>query len=181
MLGTLNLRMSGYPGVGRSVLGALVGAIVAVELYKAGHQIRISTGLAYVPALCTSIAIGRLGCYFNGLSDFTYGTPTDVPWAHDFGDGIPRHPVQLYEALAMLAFLVFTIVSLKNKSSFFRRNGFYLFAGWYGLERYAWEFLKPYGRLLGPFNLFHVASVVLVAYALVMIGRMEHVRARQPA
>ena len=33
-LGTLNMVVSGQPGFGRSVLGALLGAIVGVELYK---------------------------------------------------------------------------------------------------------------------------------------------------
>ena len=27
-----------------------------------------------------------------------------LPWGHDFGDGVPRHPVQLYESAAMAAF-----------------------------------------------------------------------------
>ena len=34
----------------------------------------------------------------------TYGTPTALPWGVDFGDGVPRHPVQLYEAATMAAF-----------------------------------------------------------------------------
>ena len=29
------------------------------------------------------------------------GTPSSLPWAIDFGDGIPRHPTQLYESLVM--------------------------------------------------------------------------------
>lgn len=41
--------------------------------------------------------IGRVGCFLAGLADGTYGLPTDLPWGVDFGDGIPRHPTQLYE------------------------------------------------------------------------------------
>jgi len=45
------------------------------------------------------VAVGRIGLLFSqGIDDFTYGTPTALPWAHDFGDGVPRHPVQLYES-----------------------------------------------------------------------------------
>lgn len=51
------------------------------------------------------MAVGRLGCFFAGLPDYTYGVPTDLPWGVNFGDGVPRHPVQLYESAAMLLFL----------------------------------------------------------------------------
>jgi prolipoprotein diacylglyceryltransferase len=42
--------------------------------------------------------------------------------------------------------------------------------GFYGLQRFAWEFLKPYGTLIGPFTLFHILSATLVAYSVVMIA-----------
>ena len=33
------------------------------------------------------------------LSERTAGVPTGLPWGIDFGDGIPRHPLMLYEML----------------------------------------------------------------------------------
>ena len=103
--GTLNLWLSGEPGFGRSIVGALAGAIIAIELFKWRKGIRGSTGLIFVPAFATSVVIGRIGCYLSGIEDNTYGLPTALPWGHDFGDGILRHPVQLYESLSMLFFL----------------------------------------------------------------------------
>ncbi len=94
-LGTLNLWLSGVPGIGRSILGALCGAILAIEVYKSATGITGSTGLIFVPGFTVAVMIGRIGCYQTGLPDNTYGTPTTLPWGHDFGDGIPRHPVQL--------------------------------------------------------------------------------------
>ena len=41
--------------------------------------------------------------------------------------------------------------------------------GFYGAQRFAWEFIKPYGMLVGPFTLFHLLSAALIAYAVVMI------------
>jgi phosphatidylglycerol:prolipoprotein diacylglycerol transferase len=49
-------------------------------------------------------------------------------------------------------------------------NGFYLAVGYYGLQRFLWEFIKPYGALVGPFTLFHILSLLLVLYAIVMIA-----------
>ena len=51
------------------------------------------------------------------------------------------------------------------------RAGFYLFVGIYAVQRFAWEFLKPYGTVLGPLNLFHLLSLALAAYACVFACR----------
>ena len=49
-------------------------------------------------------------------------------------------------------------------------HGFYLAVGCYGLQRFVWEFLKPYGTLLGPFTLFHLLSAAVLLYAIAMIA-----------
>jgi phosphatidylglycerol:prolipoprotein diacylglycerol transferase len=168
--GTLNLWLSGVPGIGRSIVGALAGAIAAVELYKRVRHISGSTGLIFVPAFATSVAVGRWGCFFAGLPDHTYGTVTTLPWGHDFGDGLPRHPVQLYESFTMAAFLAAALVLIGRRQQFFMRSGFYLLVGVYAGQRFLWEFLKPYGTLLGPFNLFHVICTGLVLYSIVLVA-----------
>ena len=97
------------------------------------------------------------------------GTAVGVPWAVDFGDGIPRHPVQLYESLAMAAMFIVLIQRFMARDPFWLKNGFYLTVGWYGLQRFVWEFFKPYATLVGPFNLFHFVCLGLVLYAALMI------------
>ncbi len=163
--GTANLWLSGRPEIARSVVGALAGAIVAVEVFKRARGIRGSTGIVFVPGFCASLAIGRWGCFLSGLGDHTHGIPTSLPWGHDFGDGIPRHPVQLYESAAMAAFLGFAVVQLARRDQGFLRNGFYLLVLWYAGQRFAWEFLKPYAHVVGPLNLFHCICLGLVCYA----------------
>jgi phosphatidylglycerol:prolipoprotein diacylglycerol transferase len=169
--GTLNLWLSGEPGIGRSIVGALAGAILAIEAFKAVKGIRGSTGLIFVPAFATSVMVGRWGCYLSGLEDQTYGRPTALAWGRDFGDGILRHPVQLYESFSMMAFLLAALVLIGQRQGFFMRNGFYLLVLFYGAQRFAWEFLKPYGVIAGPFNLFHFICAGLVIYSLAMITK----------
>lgn len=171
--GTFNLWLSGVPGMGRSIVGALAGAIAAVELYKLKKEITGSTGIIFVPAFATSVAVGRWGCFLSGLSDETYGTPTTLPWGHDFGDGVLRHPVQLYESFTMAAFLAVALILIGRRDAWFLRNGFYTLVIVYAAQRFLWEFLKPYGTVLGPFNLFHLICAALVIYACVMIGRSK--------
>lgn len=171
VFGTANLWLSGMPGIGRSVAGALLGAIAGIELYKMMAGIRGSTGVLFVAGFSASVAIGRWGCFLTGLPDYTYGMATALPWGVDFGDGVTRHPVQLYESAAMAAFLIFSLVMLARRSRFFMHNGFYLLAIWYGAQRFAWEFLKPYGKVTGPFNIFHFVCAALMAFGVWMLAR----------
>ena len=171
--GTLNLWLSGVPGIGRSIVGALAGAIIVIELFKWRKGIRGSTGLIFVPAFATSVVIGRVGCYLSGLEDNTYGLPTALPWGYDFGDGILRHPVQLYESLSLLLFLAVALIMLARRQPSFMRNGFYLMVLFYAGQRFVWEFLKPYAPIVGPFNLFHFICSGLCCYSIWMIGRRD--------
>lgn len=164
--GSLNLWISGVPGLARSVEGGLAGGVVAIEWLKVRAGIRGSTGVRLAVPLAAAIAVGRIGCFFTGRDDFTYGTPTSLPWGVDFGDGIRRHPVQLYEAAVMAAFVAVFLLLWRRAHPLVLRQGFYLFIGVYAAQRFVWEFLKPYGVVVGPFNTFHLLSAALLAYAI---------------
>ena len=171
LLGSLNSLRFTLPTPSHSIAGALAGAIAAVELWKWRHGVRRSTGTPFVIPLTIGIVVGRWGCLFAGLSDDTYGTPTALPWAVDLGDHIGRHPVEIYESLAMAAFLAAYWTALARGRPWATRHGFHVFVLVYAVQRFAWEFLKPYPRLLGPLNLFHLLMIGLAAYAIVWIAR----------
>jgi len=82
---------------GKSIVGGLLGGLVGVELTKKAIGLSTSTGDAFVLPLAVGMGIGRIGCFLSGLADHTYGNPTSLPWGVDFGDGVARHPTQLYE------------------------------------------------------------------------------------
>jgi phosphatidylglycerol---prolipoprotein diacylglyceryl transferase len=169
--GSFNTLREAIPALSHSIAGALVGAIVGVECYKAVTGIRGSTGVIFVGSLSVGIAIGRWGCLFAGLPDRTYGTPTGLPWGVDLGDGISRHPVQIYESLAMWLFLAIFLSGLQNRRPWALHRGFYVLCAWYGLQRFAWEFLKPYPPLIRPLNIFHILSLGLVIYGCIYAAR----------
>jgi prolipoprotein diacylglyceryltransferase len=170
LFGSANLWLSQQTGLARSIEGAIAGGILAVELYKRSAHISARTGARFALPLAVGVAVGRIGCYLAGLDDFTYGTPTALPWGHDFGDGISRHPVQLYESAAMAVFAIFYVMQVRRNDRFVIENGFYLAVGYCGLQRFLWEFIKPYGALIGPFSLFHILSILIFLYAAVMIA-----------
>jgi hypothetical protein len=45
-----------------------------------------------VPGFCTSVAVGRWGCFFSGLSDHTHGCPRRSPRATTSATACPGTP-----------------------------------------------------------------------------------------
>ena len=176
LFGSLNTMMTASPHPSHSIAGALAGGIFGVEVYKSLRGIRVSTGLIWVGPLALGIAVGRLGCLFAGLPDETYGTPTSLPWAVDLGDGIGRHPVQLYESLAMLAFLGIYLAALNSRAAWTLSRAFYILILVYAAQRFVWEFFKPYPRLIGPLDLFQLLALAMIGYALVFDARARRTR-----
>src|SRR4051812_2815563 len=91
---------------GKTIIGGLLGGWIAVELMKKYVGIAESTGDLFAVPLAVGIAVGRIGCFLSGLSDKTYGTATNLPWGVDFGDGVRRHPTQLYESIFLIAMAI---------------------------------------------------------------------------
>jgi prolipoprotein diacylglyceryltransferase len=171
VMGSLNTLRDVRPALSHSIAGALAGAIVAVEIWKRVHGVRGSTGGPFVIPLSLGIVVGRWGCLFAGLDDQTYGVPTALPWGVDLGDGIARHPVQIYESLAMAAFLAVYWQALVRRRPWALNHGFHAFVLTYAGQRFAWEFLKPYPTLVGPLNVFNFLMIGLSAYGLLWIAR----------
>ncbi len=126
---------------GKTVVGALLGGLIGVELTKKMIGVKRSTGDAFVYPLIVGTAVGRIGCFLTGLSDRTYGIATTLPWGVDFGDGIYRHPTQIYEII----FLLLLMIALQIRSRYPRQEGdvfkFYM-VGYLGF-RFWIDFLKP--------------------------------------
>jgi phosphatidylglycerol:prolipoprotein diacylglycerol transferase len=113
----------GKPAVwfaGQSMVGGLLGGLLGVELAKKWSGVRYSTGDKFVFPVLLGVIIGRIGCFVAGLDDGTFGNPTSLPWGVDFGDGIPRHPTQLYEILFVAVLWLFL---KKYQSRFASQSG----------------------------------------------------------
>ena len=129
-----------WPG-GKTIVGGLLGGTIAVEFEKRRLGIVARTGDLFAIPITIGIAIGRIGCFFGGIDDHTYGSPTRVPWAVDFGDGTPRHPTQLYEIvfLLILAGVLNRLRKLRLASGDLYRIFLFSYLFW----RFAIDFLKP--------------------------------------
>jgi phosphatidylglycerol---prolipoprotein diacylglyceryl transferase len=125
---------------GKTVVGALVGGWLAVEIVKRRIGVREATGDLFAVPLAVGMCIGRIGCFLSGLPDGTYGSATTMPWGVDLGDGIARHPVALYES-AFLLLLATVLVGARARLR--RGEAFKLFMVSYLAFRLGADSLKP--------------------------------------
>jgi phosphatidylglycerol:prolipoprotein diacylglycerol transferase len=159
------LRSSNYDPMlfleGKTIVGGLIGGLIAVEFVKARLGIEVATGDLLVLPLAAGIAIGRIGCFLTGLSDGTSGIATSLPWGVDFGDGIPRHPTQLYE----IAFVVLLSLFVARIAPRLRLTGdaFKIFLLGYLSFRVLVDFIKPATRIAGV-SVLQWASLAVIAY-----------------
>ena len=105
-------KMVGYAGLASH--GGTLGLIIALWLYVKKTKLSIWTVLDNI-----AIATGSMACCIrlgNLMNSEIIGKPTDVPWAFIFErvDMLPRHPGQLYEAIAY-AILFFIMWALHKK------------------------------------------------------------------
>lgn len=112
-------ELTGFRGLASH--GGAIGILIAVLIYSKTQKMNALWVLDKL-ALVIPLAAGciRVGNLFNSEM---IGNPTDVPWAFVFEnvDSLPRHPGQLYEAIAYFSiFLFLNLISMNVK----RENGF---------------------------------------------------------
>ena len=156
--------------MGQSIVGGLLGGWLGVELGKKWAGIQKRTGDNFVLPILLGIVVGRIGCFLAGLHDATYGLPSSLPWAIDFGDGIARHPTQLYEA-GLALFLLLTYRYWHHWFSATPGLSFRVLMWVYLLWRLAVDFLKPvpYAYPLGLSGIQWVCALALLLISTLLI------------
>jgi phosphatidylglycerol---prolipoprotein diacylglyceryl transferase len=148
---------------GKTIATGLVGAYLTVELTKLVLGIRAKTGDGLAIPLAVALAVGRLGCFVNPCC---FGESTTLPWGVDFGDGLRRHPTQLYETAFHLIWAVILIRLNQRDLLRYQRLKLYLLA--YCGFRFTIEFIRVEPKWLGPFTYY---QVVVVGFAGFLLGQ----------
>ena len=116
-------KYHGYAGLASH--GGAIGCLIGMLIYAKRNRVRFLTVLDNVciatPMTACCIRLGNL------MNSEIIGRPTDVPWAFLFhtndamvkGVIVPRHPAQLYEALAYLLIFVLlvTVYWMRSRTS----------------------------------------------------------------
>ena len=99
---------TGYAGLASH--GGTLGLIIALILFCRKTKIKFLDMLDMM-GVAAPLAAGFIRIA-NLMNSEIIGIPTNVPWAFIFNkiDAVPRHPAQLYEAIAY--FIIFIIISI---------------------------------------------------------------------
>lgn len=164
-------KFSGYQGLASH--GGAIGIIIALIIY---HR---KTKLSMLKTIDLVSIVGPLaGCFIrlgNLMNSEIIGLPTTKPWAFVFArvDNIPRHPAQLYEAIAY--FLIFLTMLLLYKNWREKlQNGFF-----FGLTltlvfvaRFLIEFMKENQVGFEENLTINMGQILSIPYILVGIAFM---------
>lgn len=151
---------------GKTIVLGLVGGYFGVELAKWSLGIRIKTGDSFAVPVPAAVAIGRLGCFVGGCC---FGKPTSLPWGLDFGDGLRRHPAQLYEA-AFHATMAVVLARMRGRGMF-RGQLIKLYIIVYLIYRFFTEFLRPEPVIFAGFTGYQWAAAALVPVFVLLWAR----------
>ena len=161
-----------FSGSGLTWYGGLFGGIIVIlwilKEYK-GKRLKILDLMA--PLLLLGYAIGRIGCLLAGDGD--YGSPSNLPWAMAFPNGIVPttvtvHPTPIYETL----FSLLLFMALWKKRKAIQTQGIILsmslFA--FGLERFFMEFWRLTPKIYwGWMSLAQLTSLILMAAGSILL------------
>lgn len=131
-----------YLMANKTITGGFLGGLISVELTKKIIGVTVSSGDMMVYPIILAMIIGRTGCFLAGLEDGTYGVATHLPWGINFGDGIHRHPTNLYEILFWIALWI-ALYLLERRFILADGARFKLMLSAYLVFRVLIEFIKP--------------------------------------
>lgn len=161
--------ISSFPNImpflsGRTITGGIIGGMIGVIIMKKKLGIHERRGNLFAPTIALGVAIGRIGCFLAGCC---YGIATTLPWGVNFGDGILRHPTQLYEALFML--LLFFYLTWRSKQTPPPRPGilFSTFIYSYFTFRFFIEFIRVEPKIFLGLTLFQYISLAAIGWFLI--------------
>ena len=163
---------------GMAFHGGLIGVIVAVWWYcrRRGFDFWRVIDLV-APLVPLGLAAGRLGNFINGE---LWGRATDLSWGMVFpqaGDGVPRHPSQLYQ-FAGEGVLLFAVLWWYSSRPRARGAVSGLFLAGYAAARFAAEFAREPDAFLGILwfglsmgQLLCIPMLAVGVYLMVRTGR----------
>lgn len=174
---------------GATFYGGLIASLLVWSLLLCCKRKKKVSALSRLDDLAAGIPLGhmfgRIGCFFGGCC---FGTPTDPPLGVIFPDGspaaavygenVPVHPVQLYEALFLLILSLYLFF-------FQKRHSFSVYLIVYGLGRFILEYFRAdeRGRIFSvPLSPAQVISVFLIVVGgVVLILREQNGREKKKA
>ncbi len=156
----------------KTILGGMLFGFIGASLYKGLSGLRVETSDAFARGSCLMMAIGRLGCIAQHCC---FGVVVPAAIGCDFGDGLPRLPVQAIEAVAL--FGLFLVLQILHRRGALRDRRLFLFFAIYGMIRFVLEF----GRETIAVTVLGLGYYQWIALLVAGIGVYQLLKRRPPA
>ncbi len=159
-------HMTGYQGLASH--GGTLGLILALILYVRHTGVGLWRVLDNI-----AIATGITACFIrigNLMNSEIIGRQTDVPWAFVFErvDMLPRHPGQLYEAIAYAVFFILCWIIYRRQPKFVGTGFFFGFCLFYIFTfRFFIEYTKEVQEAFEENMLFDMGQLLSVPFMIV--------------
>jgi phosphatidylglycerol:prolipoprotein diacylglycerol transferase len=155
---------------GKTILGALLGGYMSVEIAKRVVGYKGATGDWFAFIAPVSIILGRIGCLLHGCCT---GVVCNASWytlkdAH----GVERWPSVPMEILFNFAAIIsFFLLRRRHKLS---GQHFHIYLMAYGMFRFLHEFVREEPHILGPMSGYQIAALAVFALGMAGFIRRQH-------
>jgi phosphatidylglycerol:prolipoprotein diacylglycerol transferase len=155
---------------GKTILGALLGGYVGVELAKKILGYTLATGDWFALIAPFGIALGRVGCLIHGccVGRKCYPAWYTIRDSHGMARW-PSVPVEIGFNIAA----IFVFLGLR-RWRLFPGQHFHLYLIGYGLFRFFHEFLRATPRLTGNYSGYQIAALAVAALGIVGFVRRRN-------
>lgn len=164
-----------YIWLNNTIVGGLSGGLIGVELMKIIIGKKESTGDRMVYPLIVAMFIGRIGCFFTGVYEETYGLPTQSIFGMHLGDDYWRHPVALYEMVFLLILFIF-IKFLERSYSYKSGFLFQVFMLSYFSFRFLLDFIKPKYNIIFNISTIQIVCLLVIIYYIYLIKKQKPIK-----
>jgi len=144
---------------GKSIVGALLGGYVAVELAKKFTGYASTTGDWFATIVPVGVSLGRVGCLVNGCCLGDVCAP--AWWALRDAHGVPRWPAVPVE-LGFNILMIFVFLAMRRRRVLAGQH-FHLYLIAYGVFRFLHEFLRATPKVFAGVSGYQIAALLLVA------------------
>jgi phosphatidylglycerol---prolipoprotein diacylglyceryl transferase len=171
-----------FSRAGLSWFGGFAGGLLAAIFLMRRRRLPLLPVIAAAtPALAIGHAIGRIGCLLVGDD---YGTPSTLPWAMAFPQGLPPtdlavHPTQIYEAVALVPIAMWLFRLRRRGVPDAAVVGTYLLLT--ASVRFLIQWIRLYDPVVGPLGFAHIAALVAMAAGAWLLATAGSPRARAGA
>ena len=151
----LSYGLHGYIVQGKSVMGGILGAFLAINLYKTCSGNAGGFGGRFVIPLAVAVGFGKIGCYLNGCCGGTLFIP-----------------VQLVESIFQFSMAIGLYFFYRHTQRPDLLFPIYLLA--YLIMRFVIEFWRIEPRIWGDLTVYQWLAVAFIPVCILILWRRTH-------